>query len=65
MLFLICILLCSRNEGSLEDINEMFDKEVPTRQFRNYVLEHKTEGKAEIIEVEKAKVDKPADIHVL
>ncbi|PON21178.1 sugar transporter [Trichoderma gamsii] len=51
---------------SLEDINEMFDKEVPTRQFRNYVLEHRAEGKAEVIEMEKVKVkmDKPADIHI-
>ncbi|KAK6444273.1 hypothetical protein ACSS6W_008045 [Trichoderma asperelloides] len=54
---------------SLEDINEMFDKEVPTRQFGNYVLEHKAEGKAEgkteIIELETMNMDKPADIHVL
>lgn len=51
---------------SLEDINEMFDKEVPTRQFGNYVLDHRTEGKAEIIEMEKVKVkmDKPANIHI-
>lgn len=51
---------------SLEDINEMFDKEVPTRQFRNYVLEHRAEGKAEEIEMEKVKVtmDKPANIHL-
>lgn len=49
---------------SLEDINEMFDKEVPTRQFGNYVLEHKAEGEAEIIEMEKVKMDKPAEIHI-
>lgn len=54
---------------SLEDINEMFDKEVPTRKFGNYVLEHKAEGKAEvkaeIIELETMNMDKPADIHIL
>lgn len=52
---------------SLEDINEMFDKKVPTRQFRNYILEHKAEeGKAEIIEMEKVKIKihKPAGIYI-
>lgn len=47
---------------SLEDINEMFDKEVPTRRFGSYVLEHKTESKADIIEMEKAPIDRSEGI---
>lgn len=49
---------------SLEDINEMFDKGVPTRQFGGYVLEHKTEGKGdeqEIVEIQKVEIDGSAD----
>ncbi|KAL7940728.1 general substrate transporter [Trichoderma barbatum] len=38
---------------SLEEINEMFDKEIPTRQFGSFVLEHRAGDKAEVLEMEK------------
>lgn len=43
---------------SLEEINEMFDKKVPTRQFRNYVLEHRVSDKVDVIEMEKVPADR-------
>lgn len=43
---------------SLEEINEMFDKKIPTRQFRNYVLEHRVSDKVDVIEMEKVPADR-------
>lgn len=43
---------------SLEEINEMFDKEIPTRRFGSYVLEHRVSDKADVIEMEKAPADR-------
>lgn len=47
---------------SLEEINEMFDKNIPTRQFGSYVLEHRVSDKADVIEMEKTPADRSAGI---